>query len=144
MARILVVDDDPAMRRLLKLTVGAEHQLEEAADGGQALRLLRATEPDIVLLDVIMPGAMDGLEVCRAARADPALGHVGIIVVSGYAAREESLAAGADCYFTKPWRPLELLTSIDALLARRPGDRPDISDEIVRFTSWADPHDVKY
>ena len=118
MARILVVDDEPAIRRLLRLTLGNEHQVDEAADGQEALHQLLRERHDVVLLDVAMP-VMDGLAVCRAARAEPSLDGVGIIVVSAFAGREEALAAGADSHYSKPYRPLALLETIDELLALR-------------------------
>ena len=116
MARILVVDDEPAIRRLLRLTMGSEHDVDEAADGAEALERLTQERPDVVLLDVAMP-VMDGLAVCRAARADPSLERLAIVVVSAVASREDALAAGADRYFPKPYRPLALLEAIDELLA---------------------------
>jgi CheY-like chemotaxis protein len=117
MASILVVDDEPTMRELLALTVGEEHRVEQAADGAEALRRLFDGHPDIVLLDVAMP-MVDGLDVCRAARAEPSLAGLGIIVLSAYAGREAALAAGADRHQLKPFSPLELLENIEQLLAR--------------------------
>ena len=116
MANILVVDDEPAIRRLIRLTLGAEHQVEEAGDGAEALRYLVRERPDVVVLDVAMP-IMDGLEVCRAARAEPSLEGLGIIVVSAVVGTDEALAAGADRHFSKPYRPLALLETIDELVA---------------------------
>lgn len=116
MAHILVADDEPAIRRLIRLTLGDEHRVEEAADGAEALRYLVRERPDVVLLDVAMP-IMDGLAVCRAARAEPALEGLGIVVVSAVASAHEALAAGADRYFSKPYRPLALLETIDELVA---------------------------
>jgi CheY-like chemotaxis protein len=116
MASILVVDDEPAIRRLIRLTLGAEHHVEEAGDGAEALRVLVRERPDVVLLDVAMP-IMDGLEVCRAARAEPSLDGLGIIVVSAVVGADEALEAGADRHFSKPYRPLALLETIDELVA---------------------------
>ena len=125
MAHILVVDDEPGIRRLLRLTLGTEHQVDEAADGAEALRHIVRQRPDVVLLDVAMP-LMDGLAVCRAVRAEPSLDGLGIIVVSAYAGREDALEAGADRHFAKPYRPLELLETIDELIAlqRHPRQSP--------------------
>ena len=118
MASILVVDDEPGIRRLLRLTLGTEHEVEEAADGAAALRKIVRGRPDVILLDVAMPN-MDGLAVCRAVRAQPHLDGLGIIVVSAFAGAAEALEAGADRHFSKPYRPLALLETIDELLARR-------------------------
>lgn len=115
MANILVVDDEPNVRRLLRVTVGPAHCIDEAGDGRQALERLFTHRTDLVVLDVAMPG-MDGLAVCRAVRAEPSLAHIGIIVLSAFANRDAALAAGADRHLRKPFRPLELLGSIDELL----------------------------
>jgi CheY-like chemotaxis protein len=118
MARILVVDDEPALRRLIRVTLGSDHQVSEAADGAEALRRLLAERPDLAIVDVAMP-IMDGLALCRAVRAESSLADLGIIVLSAYASREEALAAGADQHLPKPFRPLELLATVDEILARR-------------------------
>jgi len=124
-----VVDDEPSIRRLLRLTLGPDHQIGEAADGAEALRALRASSPDIAIVDVAMP-MMDGLAVCRAARAEPSLARVGIIIVSAYADAGDARAAGADGHLRKPFRPLELLALVDEVLAsRRVGSRPAGPDQ---------------
>jgi CheY-like chemotaxis protein len=116
MASILVVDDEPMLRRLLRMTFGPDHRVAEAADGADALRCLVADRPDLVILDVAMP-IMDGLAVCRAARAEPSLASLGIIVLSAYANGDAALAAGADRHLRKPFSPLELFAMIDEVLA---------------------------
>ena len=118
MASILVADDEPTLRRLLHATFGPEHCVAEAADGAEALRRLLTDRPDLAILDVAMP-IMGGLAVCRAARAEPSLAGLGIIVLTAYATGEDALAAGADRYLRKPFSPLELLATIEELLARR-------------------------
>jgi CheY-like chemotaxis protein len=124
MAEILVVDDEPTIRRLLELTIDAEHAVATAADGFEALERLRGSPPHLLLLDVAMPG-LDGLAVCRAVRAEPALERVGIVVLSAYDRRRDAMAAGADRFLEKPFSPLELLDAIDAVLALRGiGDGP--------------------
>jgi CheY-like chemotaxis protein len=115
---ILVADDEPRIRTLLRLTLERTHRVTEAADGGEALRLLLERRPDVVLLDAAMP-ILDGLAVCRAARAEPSLGRLGIIVVSANSSADEALSAGADRYVPKPFRPLELLSAIDEVIAMR-------------------------
>ena len=123
MATILVVDDEPTIRHLLRITLGPDHRIDEAGDGDEALRRMRMDCPDLVLLDVAMP-IMDGLAVCRAARAEPSLAGVGIIVVSAYAAEHDAIAAGADRFLRKPFSPLALLGMIDELLALRRAAAP--------------------
>ena len=96
--------------------------MSEAADGAEAFRRLLADRPDLAILDVAMP-VMDGLAVCRAARAEPSLAGLGIIVLSAYANADAALAAGADRHLRKPFSPLELLATIEEVLALR-GPRP--------------------
>ena len=116
MASILVADDEPTLRRLLRLTFGPEHRLSEAVDGAEALRRLLADRPDLAILDVAMP-IMDGLAVCRVARAEPSLAGLGIVVLSAYANAEAALAAGADRHLRKPFSPLALIATIEEVLA---------------------------
>ena len=117
MASILVADE-PTLRRLLRVTFGPEHRVAEAADGAEALRTLLADRPDLAILDAAMP-IMDGLAVCRAARAEPSLAGLGIVVLTAYATGEAALAAGADRHLRKPFSPLELLATIEDVLALR-------------------------
>jgi CheY-like chemotaxis protein len=123
MANILVVDDEPTIRRLLRVTFGPEHRIREAQDGAEALRLLLIEPPDVVILDVAMP-VMDGLAVCRAARGEASLADLGIIVVSAYVSTGDALAAGADRHLRKPFRPLELLAVLDDVVALRRAAAP--------------------
>lgn len=118
MAKVLVADDEPRIRMLLRLTLERAHQVIEAADGEEALRLILVQRPDVMLLDVAML-RLDGLAVCRAVRAEPSLEWLGIIVVSANASADEALAAGADRYAPKPFRPLALLSMIDEVVALR-------------------------
>ena len=110
-AIILIVDDVAANRETLRELFAAEnYRLLEAADGPAALRLAAETPPDLVLLDVMMPG-MDGYEVCRRLRADARLAEVPVIMVTAFddqAARLAGLEAGADDFVTKPFNRAEL------------------------------------
>ncbi len=116
---ILVVDDEPAMVGAVSALVGsAGHRVVTAYDGDAALRRFAAERPDLVLLDLAMPGR-DGLEVCRALRR---AGPVPIIVLTGESdelAKVEALDAGADDYVTKPFGRQELLARIRAVMRRR-------------------------
>ena len=114
---VLIADDSLSMRLLLHRVLASRgHQIYEAIDGDQALQLLHAHHPDIAILDVIMPG-LDGLEVCRTARADPAFASLKVIVISANATVDDALAAGADCFLVKPFLPSRLLALIDELTA---------------------------
>ncbi len=113
--RVLVVDDDPLVRSLLRAVLeDANFELDEAADGLEALRVVEERVPDVVILDVMMPG-MNGYEVCRALREDHRLKHVRIVMLTARSSgldREEGMAAGADAFFTKPFSPLDLIDTV--------------------------------
>jgi len=123
--RILVVDDDPAMVGAITALVGTEgHQVITAYDGLTAVKRFRDEHPDLVLLDLAMPGP-DGFSVAGQMRA---VGHAPILVVSGEsgeAAKVRALGIGADDYLTKPFGLRELLSRIKALLRRSYGDLAD-------------------
>ncbi len=120
MTRVLIVDDQPDIRRLIRMTLEDEpFELQEAADGEQALAAVLAWRPDLILLDVMMPGRFDGLQVCASVRADPGSADIRVVLLSARADgqdRDAGHAAGADEYLTKPFSPLQLLETIDRLL----------------------------
>jgi len=119
MRKILLVDDHADIRRLIRMTLEFEdYEIHEAADGESALRVARQVRPDFVLTDVMMPGPVDGLEVCRRIKADPDLRDTHVMVVSarGQARdREAGMQAGADTYLVKPFSPLQLIDSLSQL-----------------------------
>ncbi len=122
MKKILIVDDHADLRRLIRLTLEFEdYDIREASNGTVALRMAQEMQPDLVLLDVMMPGAINGLEVCRRLRADGGAGsgpRVIMLSACGQASdREEGLKAGADIYLVKPFSPLQLIDCIVALWA---------------------------
>lgn len=114
----MIVDDDALLRELLRAVLqDGGFILEEAADGDEALRLAKAQPPDVVVLDVMMPG-LNGFEVCRALRADPATGSAHIIMLTARNSptdRDEGRAAGADLFLTKPFSPLDLLETVSGV-----------------------------
>jgi two-component system, OmpR family, KDP operon response regulator KdpE len=118
--RILVIDDEPAMIGAVAALVGSVgHRVSAAYDGHEALRRYDAEAPDLVILDLAMPG-LDGVAVCRQIRAR---GATPIIILSGEgeeAAKVEALDAGADDYVTKPFGKDELLARIRAVTRRGP------------------------
>ena len=105
MGRVLIVDDNPTNLKLVAYLVRANgHEVDTAGDAEAALATLRAHHPDVVLMDLAMPG-VDGLELTRRIKADPAMHGVAIIAVTAYAMkgdREKALEAGCDEYVTKP------------------------------------------
>jgi response regulator RpfG family c-di-GMP phosphodiesterase len=113
--RVLIVDDDRDLRTLLGAVLAAHYEIAFAADGHEALGLFESFAPDLVLLDVLMPG-LDGLEVCRCIKGSPRGRRVQVIMVSGSSSREDrraALLAGADDYVVKPLRPREMPQRIE-------------------------------
>jgi len=136
---VLVVEDDAAVRRMLERSLGAEgFDVAGAADGGAALAAAEGQVPDLVVLDVAMPG-MDGFEVCRRLRAKGLTG--GILMLTARDAVEDrvrGLEAGADDYVVKPFAIAEVVARMRAL-TRRGSDRSELlaHGEIVLDTAGA-------
>ncbi len=107
-----MVDDEPDQRFLLRrLFEWAGHEVSDAADGAAALQAVRASAPDLVVTDVMMP-VMDGVELIRCLRGDPATAHIPILAASG----DADLAGGADAIVHKPYESHHLLAVAAALL----------------------------
>lgn len=118
MGRILVVDDDPQIRRVLKVTLGGQgFEVDTARHGEEALEKIRESRFDLVLLDFNMPG-MSGLEVCRAIRSGSEIAVIMLTVRDSESDTVAALDAGADDYITKPFKPSELAARIRAALRR--------------------------
>jgi two-component system KDP operon response regulator KdpE len=118
--RILVVDDDPQIRRVMRVALTAHgYEVDDATNGEQALERLREQPADLVLLDMNMPG-MGGLETCRAIRVGSEIGVIMLTVRDSEADKIAALDAGADDYVTKPFNMGELLARIRAALRRTP------------------------
>ena len=121
-ARILIVEDHPTMREAMRLVLEGEgFAIDEAADGERALELVRADPPDLVFLDMNIPGP-SGADVLGELRADPATAGVRVIVVTadGEEGRGRAIAMGADEYFTKPFSPITLLQTVEQVLSAPP------------------------
>ena len=120
-ARVLLVEDEADIRELIRYSLAhAGLEVEEARDGAEALDKLRGFVPDLVVLDLMLPG-MHGLEVCQRLRARPDTARLPILIVSAktsQADRALGLAMGADDYVTKPFSPRDLLKRAVALLPR--------------------------
>jgi len=137
--RVLVVEDDAAVRRMLERSLGAEgFEVVVAADGGAALASAEASAPDLVVLDVAMPG-MDGFEVCRRLRAKGLTGGVLMLTArDSVSDRVRGLESGADDYVVKPFAIAEVVARLRAL-TRRGSDRSErlAHGEIVLDTATA-------
>lgn len=121
MYKILLVDDQADIRRLMRVTLGKTFEILEAENGDSALQLARSEAPSMVLLDVMMPGSMDGLSVLDAIRREPHLRDTRVIMVTARASAkdiEEGMRRGADAYFTKPFSPLQLVACVQETLSK--------------------------
>jgi DNA-binding response OmpR family regulator len=118
-ATVLVVDDDPVIQKLLKVNFEMEgYRVLSAADGAEGLEAARAEDPDIIILDIMMP-RMNGLEALVALKGDATTQGIPVILLSAKAQAgdvQAGLDRGADAYVTKPFDPLELLDRVGELV----------------------------
>ncbi|MET9389347.1 response regulator [Streptomyces sp. NPDC006624] len=121
MARVLIADDDADIRDLVAFKLAQSgHRVTAVEDGMTALRLVREHQPDLVLLDIRMPG-LSGLDVCRELRAAPETAALPVILITARSQEgdvELGFAAGADDYIVKPFSPRELSSRVTAVLTR--------------------------
>lgn len=121
--KILIADDEGPLRLLVRATLEDEsgegrYEIIEAADGNEALEIALRERPELILLDIQMPG-LSGLEVCKMLKGDPATSDLMIVMLTAkgqQSDREKGFAAGADEYFSKPFSPLELLELVDRVV----------------------------
>jgi CheY-like chemotaxis protein len=116
-ATILVCDDDPSLRELVRAVLGSAYRFVEASDGTEALQLAREARPDLIVLDVMLPG-LSGIEVLEEIRTDPELHDLKVVVITAWSHAEvEAQVAGADRFVSKPFDPDELSRAVEELLA---------------------------
>jgi CheY-like chemotaxis protein len=125
MQKLLVVEDQADIRALIRATLEYEsYELHEAEDGAGGLHMARALRPALMLLDVMMPGELDGIQVCERLKKDPATAGIRIILLTARGQKTDvavGQAAGCDAYLIKPFSPLQLIETIEQLLAAAPG-----------------------
>ncbi|MEY4155974.1 MAG: hypothetical protein RJB64_695 [Pseudomonadota bacterium] len=117
MPKILIVDDQNETRKMLRMALDkhAAHILE-ASDGTSALRLAKEQQPDVILLDIVMPGEINGFQACEKIKLNPELKNSFVVLVSGLAGVkdvEEAKRVGANAYFVKPFRLSRLTEIVD-------------------------------
>jgi two-component system KDP operon response regulator KdpE len=139
--RVLVVDDEPQIRRIMRTTLtGAGYEVDDAKTGEEALEKCREFRPDLVLLDINMPG-MGGMAACRAIRADANVAIIMLTVRNAEADKVKALDAGADDYISKPFSTPELLARMRAALRRVPATpqssaaRVGVGELVIDFAS---------
>jgi two-component system, OmpR family, phosphate regulon response regulator PhoB len=120
MKKILMIDDHAQTRQLVKWALAdAGYELYEASNGDNGLKIADHVKPDLILLDVVMPGELDGFKVCEKLRASADLSGVKIILLSANDQpkdREQGQQAGANVYLVKPFKPATLLGMVNKLL----------------------------
>ena len=119
MIKILIVEDQSELRKLVRMTLEHEpNELHEACDGDAGLHMLTAIDPDILLLDVMVPGSIDGLQLCELIKSNPKTRHKKVLILSvrgQYADVKAWQSANADDYMVKPFSPRELINKVEAL-----------------------------
>jgi CheY-like chemotaxis protein len=115
-ATILVCDDDPSLRELVRAVLGTRYEFVEAADGLEALALARELRPDLIVLDVMLPG-LSGIDVLEALRGDVELQGMPVVVITAWSHAEvDAQLAGADRFVSKPFDPDDLSRAVEELL----------------------------
>ena len=119
MKKILIADDHSDIRKLIRITIGNAFEVLEAEDGMTALQIARHQKPALVVLDIMMPGEMDGLQVLDAIRADATLVDTQVIMVTARGQAKDyemGMSRGANAYLIKPFSPIQLVNSIKDLV----------------------------
>jgi DNA-binding response OmpR family regulator len=119
LATVLICDDEPSLRELIRISLNGPYEFVEADDGEESLELARRVRPDVVILDMMMP-RRSGLEVLSALRQEEELADTPVIVLTAQpATREQALEGGADVVMVKPFEPEEIVAAVEELLADR-------------------------
>ena len=122
--RILIVEDQPDICKLVRMTLEfGDFEIHEAHDGESGLNMARAIQPGVILLDVMMPGLLDGYQVCDRIKKDPELRAIKVAMLTARGQATDLAAgeaAGADAYLVKPFSPLELIDRVESLVGLAP------------------------
>ncbi len=120
MKKILIVDDQVEVRELVEVTLRMEeYDILKAESGEEATEVAKAEKPDLIIMDVMMPGKYDGLEATRIIKNDPETKNIKIIMLTAKGQKadlDKGFEAGADEYFIKPFSPLDLIKKVDEVL----------------------------
>lgn len=120
MKRILIVEDQPDIRELIRMSLETgPYEIHEAENGDMALQMAARLNPDLMLLDVMMPGSLDGLGVCQRIKRDPLRKRTKVVMLSARnqaSDRQAGLNAGADDYLVKPFSPRQLMQAVSRMV----------------------------
>ena len=120
MKKILIVDDQLEVRELVEVTMRVgDYQILKAKSGEEAIEIVKAEKPDLIIMDIMMPGGMDGLEATRILKNDQETKDCKVIMLTAkgqHVDKEKGMEAGADDYFIKPFSPLELIKKVEELI----------------------------
>jgi DNA-binding response OmpR family regulator len=119
-ATVLICDDEPSLRELIRVSLDGPYEFVEADDGEESLELARRVRPDVIILDMMMP-RRSGLEVLSTLREEGELADTRVIVLTAQpGTREEALEAGADIVMVKPFEPEQISAAVEEVLAETP------------------------
>jgi len=114
--RILIVEDSESLRKLVRMTLDmGQYELHEADSGDAAWTRLPVLQPQLVILDVMMPGSLDGYELCRRIKAEPGFAGTRVVLLTARSQQTDlatGVGAGADAYLVKPFSPLQLIETV--------------------------------
>ena len=120
MNKVLIVDDQPEVRELVEITLRSENfRILQAQDGENAINIARKEKPVLIIMDIMMPGKIDGIEATRILKNDPETKEIIIIILTAKGQKgdiEKGYKAGAEDYFVKPFSPLDLIKKVDEVL----------------------------
>ena len=119
LATVLICDDEPSLRELIRISLDGPYSFAEADDGEKSLEIARRLRPDVIILDMMMP-RLSGLEVISEIRGDRALAETPVIVLTAQpSTKEEALRGGADIVMVKPFEPEQITAAVEEVLAGR-------------------------
>ena len=119
LATVLICDDEPSLRELIRVSLDGPYSFAEADDGEKSLEIARRLRPDVIILDMMMP-RLSGLEVLSEIRGDPVLAETAVIVLTAQpSTKDEALRCGADIVMVKPFEPEEITAAVEEVLAGR-------------------------
>ena len=119
MKKVLIVEDQPTVRKMICLALRGRFELQESGDADEAYERIQADRPDGIVLDVMMPGAINGFQLCERIKRDAELADIYVVLVTACGQvtdQELGHAIGADAYFVKPFSPLALLRNLEGAL----------------------------